>query len=34
VPALMQYSAWSIDACSKNGTGVELALSGFICWAQ
>lgn len=34
VPAVMHYSAWSIDACSKNGTGVELALSGFVCWAQ
>jgi hypothetical protein len=34
VPAVMQYSVWSIDACSKNGTGVELAFAGFICWAQ
>lgn len=34
VPALLQYSTWSIDACSKNGTGVELAFAGFVCWAQ
>lgn len=34
VPALLQYSVWSIDACSKNGTGVELAFAGFVCWAQ
>jgi len=34
VPALLQYSAWSIDACSKNGTGVELVFASFICWAQ
>ncbi|MGJ4845135.1 hypothetical protein [Leifsonia sp. Le1] len=28
------YSAWSIEQCSRNGTGVELALAGFVCWAQ
>ncbi len=34
VPALMQYSVWSIQACAANGTGVELAFAGFVCWAQ
>jgi hypothetical protein len=34
VPSIIQYSAWSVDACSKNGTGVELVLGGIICWAQ
>jgi hypothetical protein len=32
--AMLNYSAWSIDQCSKNGTGVELAYAGFVCWAQ
>lgn len=32
--AIGNYSAWSIDQCSRNGTGVELALAGFVCWAQ
>ncbi|QIZ97975.1 hypothetical protein [Leifsonia sp. PS1209] len=32
--AIGNYSAWSIEQCSRNGTGVELALAGFVCWAQ
>lgn len=32
--AIFSYSAWSIDQCSRNGTGVELLLAGFVCWAQ
>ncbi|MEY9954155.1 hypothetical protein [Leifsonia sp. EB34] len=27
-------TAASVEACSRNGTGVELAFAGFICWAQ
>lgn len=34
IPALMAYAAWSIDACSKNGTGIEMAFAGVVCWAQ
>ena len=34
IPALMQYSVWSIQACAANGTGVELAFAGWVCWAQ
>ncbi|QIZ99578.1 hypothetical protein [Leifsonia sp. PS1209] len=32
--ALAGYSAWSMDQCSKNGTGIEAAMAGFVCWAQ
>ncbi|QIZ98982.1 hypothetical protein [Leifsonia sp. PS1209] len=31
VGAVAAYSAWSIDQCSKNGTGVEMSLAGFVC---
>lgn len=34
MPALLTWSAASIEACSRNGTGVEVAFSGFVCWAQ
>jgi hypothetical protein len=34
MPALLTWSAGSIEACSRNGTGVEVAFAGFICWAQ
>lgn len=34
VGAVAAYSAWSIDQCSRNGTGVEMSLAGFVCWAQ
>lgn len=32
--AIFSYSSWSIDQCSKNGSGVELLFAGFVCWAQ
>jgi hypothetical protein len=34
IGAVYAYSAWSIDQCSKNGTGIEMSLAGFLCWAQ
>ena len=34
MPALLTWSAASVEACSRNGTGVEVAFAGFICWAQ
>lgn len=34
MPALLTWSASSIEACSRNGTGVEVAFAGFVCWAQ
>lgn len=32
--ALMQLSGSSISACAADGTGVEIAAAGYICWAQ
>jgi hypothetical protein len=34
VAALIQLSSSSISACAVDGTGVEIAVAGFVCWAQ
>lgn len=34
VAALIQASGSSISACAVDGTGVEIAVAGFVCWAQ